>query len=104
RMKTFEPDMTSLEIRARERGLAYVELDGEVGIIGNGAGLVMATLDMISDYKGKAANFCDVGGGADVERIASALEIVLANPKVRVLLINIMGGITRCDDVARAIL
>ncbi len=104
RMKTFEPDMTPLEVRAREKGLAYVELDGDVGIIGNGAGLVMATLDMILDYKGKPANFCDVGGGASEERIAAALEIVLANPRVKVLLINIMGGITRCDDVARAIL
>ena len=104
RMKTFEPDMTPLELKAREKDLAYVELDGEVGIIGNGAGLVMATLDMILDYKGKPANFCDVGGGASEERIASALEIVLGNPKVKVLLINIMGGITRCDDVARAIL
>lgn len=104
RMKTFEPDMTPLEVKAREKGLAFVELDGEVGIIGNGAGLVMATLDMILDYKGKPANFCDVGGGASEERIAAALEIVLANPKVKVLLINIMGGITRCDDVARAIL
>jgi succinyl-CoA synthetase beta subunit len=101
---TYEPDMTSLEIKAREKGLAYIELDGNVGIIGNGAGLVMATLDMILDYDGKAANFCDVGGGANEERIAAALEIVLANSKVRVLLINIMGGITRCDDVARAIL
>jgi succinyl-CoA synthetase beta subunit len=104
RMKTFEPDMTDLEVKAREKDLAFVELDGEVGIIGNGAGLVMATLDMILDYKGKPANFCDVGGGASEERIASALEIVLANPRVKVLLINIMGGITRCDDVARAIL
>jgi len=104
RMKTFEPDMTPLEVKAREKDLAYVELDGEVGIIGNGAGLVMATLDMILDYKGRPANFCDVGGGASEERIGSALEIVLANPKVKVLLINIMGGITRCDDVARAIL
>ena len=104
RMKTFEPDMTPLEIKGREKNLAYVELDGDVGIIGNGAGLVMATLDMILDCKGKAANFCDVGGGADQERTAAALEIVLANPKVKVLLINIMGGITKCDDVARAIL
>ena len=104
RMKTFEPDMTPLEVKAREKELAYVELDGEVGIIGNGAGLVMATLDNILDYKGRPANFCDVGGGASEERIASALEIVLGNPKVKVLLINIMGGITRCDDVARAIL
>ncbi len=104
RMKAFEPDMTPLEIRARQKDLAYVELEGDVGIIGNGAGLVMATLDMILDSNGKPANFCDVGGGASEERIAAALEIVLANPKVRVLLINIMGGITRCDDVARAIL
>jgi succinyl-CoA synthetase beta subunit len=103
-MKTFEPDMTPLEVKAREKGLAYVELDGDVGIIGNGAGLVMATLDMILDCKGKAANFCDVGGGADEARTAAALEIVLANPKVKVLFINIMGGITRCDDVANAIL
>jgi succinyl-CoA synthetase beta subunit len=104
RMKTFEPDMTPLEVKAREKGLAYVELDGDVGIIGNGAGLVMATLDMILDYKGKPANFCDVGGGGSEERIGAALEIVLANPRVKVLLINIMGGITRCDDVAHAIL
>ena len=104
RMESFEPDMTALELKAREKDLAYVELDGEVGIIGNGAGLVMATLDMILDYKGRPANFCDVGGGASEERIAAALEIVLANPRVKVLLINIMGGITRCDDVARAIL
>lgn len=104
RMKTYEPDVTQLEVKAREKGLAYVELDGTVGIIGNGAGLVMATLDMILDYKGKPANFCDLGGGANEERIATALEIVLANSSVKVLLINIMGGITRCDDVARAIL
>lgn len=104
RSKVLEPDMTDLEIKARQKGLAFVELEGSVGIIGNGAGLVMATLDMIMDYKGKPANFCDVGGGASEERIAAALEIVLANPKVKVLLINIMGGITRCDDVARAIL
>ena len=104
RAKTYEPDMTQLEIQAREKGLAYVELSGDIGIIGNGAGLVMATLDMILDSKGDPANFCDVGGGASEERIAAALQIVLGNPKVKVLLINIMGGITRCDDVARAIL
>ncbi len=104
RMKTFEPDMSPLELRAHEKGFAYVELEGDIGVIGNGAGLVMATLDMISDYGGKPANFCDVGGGASEQRIAEALEIVLANPKVKVLLINIMGGITRCDDVAHAIL
>ena len=104
RMKSLEPDMTPLELQAHERNLAYVELDGDIGIIGNGAGLVMATLDMILDYGGRAANFCDVGGGANEDRIAAALEIVLANPRVKALLINIMGGITRCDDVAHAIL
>jgi len=104
RASTYEPDMTKLEVQAREKDLAYVELSGDIGIIGNGAGLVMATLDMILDHKGKPANFCDVGGGANEERIAAALQIVLGNPKVKVLLINIMGGITRCDDVARAIL
>ena len=104
RASTYEPDMTKLEVQARENDLAYVELSGDIGIIGNGAGLVMATLDMILDHNGKPANFCDVGGGANEERIAAALQIVLGNPKVKVLLINIMGGITRCDDVARAIL
>jgi succinyl-CoA synthetase beta subunit len=104
RANTYEPDMTKLEVEARRKALAYVELEGNIGIIGNGAGLVMATLDMILDYKGNPANFCDVGGGASEERIAAALQIVLGNPKVKVLLINIMGGITRCDDVARAIL
>jgi succinyl-CoA synthetase beta subunit len=104
RMKTFEPDMTQLEMKAREKGLSYVELDGDVGIIANGAGLCMATLDMIIDYGGKPANFCDVGGGASDEHTAAALEIVLANPKVKVLFVNILGGITRCDTVARAIL
>ena len=104
RTKSLEPDMTQLELQAHERNLAYVELDGDIGIIGNGAGLVMATLDMILDYGGRAANFCDVGGGANEDRIAAALEIVLANPRVKALLINIMGGITRCDDVAHAIL
>jgi len=104
RFKTLKPETTRLEAKARERHLAYVELDGDIGVVGNGAGLVMATLDMISDFEGRPSNFCDVGGGASEERITAALEIVLANPKVKVMLINIMGGITRCDDVARAIL
>lgn len=99
-----EHELSPLEVKAREKGLAYVELDGEVGIVGNGAGLVMATLDMIQDYGGWPANFCDVGGGASAERIAAALEIVLSNPNVKVLFLNIMGGITRCDDVARGLL
>lgn len=99
-----EHELSPLEVKAREKGLAYVELDGDIGIVGNGAGLVMATLDMIQDYGGRPANFCDVGGGASAERIAAALEIVLSNPRVKVLFLNIMGGITRCDDVARGLL
>jgi succinyl-CoA synthetase beta subunit len=97
-------ELSPLEVKAREKGLAYVELDGDVGIVGNGAGLVMATLDMIQDYGGRPANFCDLGGGASEERIANGLEIVLSNPKVKVLFLNIMGGITRCDDVAKGLL
>ena len=92
------------EIKAREAGLGYVELDGDIGIIGNGAGLVMATLDMVALYGGRPANFLDVGGGASAERMARALDIVLSNPRVKVVLINILGGITRCDEIARGIL
>ena len=99
-----EHELSPLEVKAREKGLAYVELDGDVGIVGNGAGLVMATLDMIQDCGGRPANFCDVGGGASAERIADALEVVLSNPKVKVLFLNIMGGITRCDEVAKGLL
>jgi succinyl-CoA synthetase beta subunit len=99
-----EHELSPLEVKAREKGLAYVELDGDVGIVGNGAGLVMATLDMIQDYGGRPANFCDLGGGANAERIANGLEIVLGNPKVKVLFLNIMGGITRCDEVAKGLL
>jgi succinyl-CoA synthetase beta subunit len=97
-------DLPPLEVKAREKGLAYVELDGDVGIVGNGAGLVMATLDLVQDYGGRPANFCDVGGGAGAQRIADALEVVLGNPKVNVLFLNIMGGITRCDEVAKGLL
>lgn len=97
-------DITSLELKAREKGLSYVELDGNIGVIGNGAGLVMATLDVIHYYGGKAANFCDAGaGGATTERIEAALEIVLTNKRIRALFINVVAGITRCDDVARGI-
>lgn len=97
-------DLSPLEIKAREKGLAYVELDGDIGIVGNGAGLAMATLDMIKDHGGRPANFCDVGGGASAERIAAALEIVLSNQNVKALFLNIMGGITRCDEVAKGLL
>ncbi|HYU59010.1 MAG TPA: ADP-forming succinate--CoA ligase subunit beta [Actinomycetota bacterium] len=91
------------EARAREAGLQYVKLDGEIGIIGNGAGLVMSTLDVVQQAGGAAANFLDVGGGASADMMALSLEVVLSDPAVRSVLVNIFGGITRCDDVARGI-
>ncbi len=99
-----ESELTPQEIEATKNDLAYVKLDGDIGVIGNGAGLVMATLDTIQYYGGKPANFLDVGGGAPAEKIAAALKIVLSDPKVKALFINILGGITRCDEVARGIL
>jgi succinyl-CoA synthetase beta subunit len=99
--KAFHLDPT--EARAREKGLQYVKLEGEVGIIGNGAGLVMATLDVVSQAGGRAANFLDVGGGAGADLMATALEVILSDPDVRSVLVNIFGGITRCDLVAEGI-
>jgi len=93
-----------LELEARRRGLAYVKLDGYVGVIGNGAGLVMTTLDMIQRSGGKAANFLDIGGGARAEVVRNALEVVLSDPDVKSVLINVFGGITRCDEVAQGLL
>lgn len=89
---------------AKEKSIAYLKLDGEVGVMGNGAGLVMSTLDLVQLAGGKAANFLDVGGGASGEQIAAGLEIVLSDPKVRSVLVNIFGGIVRCDLVASGIL
>jgi succinyl-CoA synthetase beta subunit len=104
RVKQGIADLTPLELKAHEKGLAYVELDGNIGVIGNGAGLVMATLDMINYYGGKPANFCDAGaGGATIDRIEAALELVLSNERVKALFINVLAGITRCDDVAKGI-
>jgi len=99
-----EAEMTPQELQAQKTGLAYVKLDGDVGIIGNGAGLVMATLDAIQLYGGRPANFLDVGGGASADMMAAALDIVLSDPNVKVVFINILGGITRCDEVANGIL
>jgi len=105
RIRRGETELTPLELKAREKGLSYVELDGNIGVIGNGAGLVMATLDVIHYYGGKPANFCDAGaGGATAERIEAALEMVLSNKRTKALFINILAGITRCDDVARGII
>ena len=92
------------QARANEKGLQYVKLDGDVGIIGNGAGLVMSTLDVVSQAGGKPANFLDVGGGASAEDMATSLEVVLSDPAVRSVLVNIFGGITRGELVARGIL
>jgi succinyl-CoA synthetase beta subunit len=89
---------------ANEKGLQYVKLDGDVGIIGNGAGLVMSTLDVVSQAGGKPANFLDVGGGASAESMATSLEVVLSDPAVRSVLVNIFGGITRGELVARGTL
>jgi succinyl-CoA synthetase beta subunit len=89
---------------AREKGVTYVKLDGEVGILGNGAGLVMSTLDVIALAGGRPANFCDLGGGGDAEGVVDALEVITADPQVKSILFNVFGGITRCDEVARGIL
>jgi succinyl-CoA synthetase beta subunit len=99
--KAFALDPT--EARARAKGLQYVKLDGEIGIIGNGAGLVMATLDVVQQAGGAAANFLDAGGGANADLMAAALEVILSDPAVRSVLVNIFGGITRCDEVAQGI-
>jgi succinyl-CoA synthetase beta subunit len=99
-----EGELTPQELEAIKNDLAYVGLDGNIGVIGNGAGLVMATLDTIQYYGGKPANFLDVGGGATPERIAASLKIVLSDPNVKALFVNILGGITRCDEVALGIL
>uniref|UniRef100_A0A7C4D7V3 Succinate--CoA ligase [ADP-forming] subunit beta n=1 Tax=Staphylothermus marinus TaxID=2280 RepID=A0A7C4D7V3_STAMA len=91
------------EKKARELGFSYVELDGDIGVIANGAGLTMATMDTILLYGGKPANFLDVGGGASRDRVREAVKLLLTHPHVKVLLINIFGGITRCDEVAHGI-
>jgi succinyl-CoA synthetase beta subunit len=93
-----------VEARARAAGLQYVKLDGDVGIIGNGAGLVMSTLDVVAQAGAKAANFLDVGGGASADLMTISLEVILSDPAVKAVLINIFGGITRCDLVAQGIL
>ncbi|MCG5221190.1 succinate--CoA ligase subunit beta, partial [Streptosporangium sp. KLBMP 9127] len=98
-----------LEARAKEKGLNYVKLDGDVGIIGNGAGLVMSTLDVVA-YAGEGfaggprpANFLDIGGGASAEVMAAGLEIIISDPAVKSIFVNVFGGITACDAVANGI-
>src|SRR5215210_6979044 len=91
------------ELMARERGLTYVKLDGNVGILGNGAGLVMSTLDVVAQAGGSPANFLDAGGGSKAEAIVDAHEVITSDPKVTAILFNIFGGITRCDEIAKGI-
>ncbi|HWB72265.1 MAG TPA: ADP-forming succinate--CoA ligase subunit beta [Egibacteraceae bacterium] len=93
-----------LEARARKLGLQYVRLDGDIGVLGNGAGLVMSTLDVVSQAGGRPANFLDVGGGADADTMAESLALVLSDERVASVLVNIFGGITRCDLIARGVL
>ncbi len=95
---------TPREAEARKQKLAYLDLDGDIGIIGNGAGLVMATLDLVNVFGGKPANFLDIGGGAQVEIIKRAVLLVMSKPEVKAILINILGGITRCDLVAQGVI
>jgi succinyl-CoA synthetase beta subunit len=92
------------EQMAKERGLTYVKLDGDIGILGNGAGLVMSTLDVVDQVGGKPANFLDAGGGSKAEAIVSAVEVILSDAKVKAVLFNIFGGITRCDEVAKGLI
>jgi succinyl-CoA synthetase beta subunit len=92
------------ERMAKERGLTYVKLDGDIGILGNGAGLVMSTLDVVDQAGGKPANFLDAGGGSKAEAITQAVEVILSNEKVKAVLFNIFGGITRGDEVARGLI
>jgi succinyl-CoA synthetase beta subunit len=96
-------DLSDLERRAKMSGLNLVELDGNIGIICNGAGLTMATMDMVKAFGGNPGNFLDAGGGSDQDKTLAAIEIVHENPKVEVILINILGGITACDEVAGAL-
>src|SRR3982074_3287059 len=91
------------EADAKKRGLTYVSLDGDIGIIGNGAGLCMSTLDLVQRAGGRAANFCDIGGGAKAEVVENALAVILMNPKVKGVLMNVFGGITRGDEVAKGL-
>src|SRR5436189_4822738 len=93
-----------LETFAREKGVTYVKLDGDVGIVGNGAGLSMSTVDVVAHVGGRPANFCDLGGGGDAQGVVDALEVITSDPQVKSIFFNIFGGITRCDEVARGIL
>ena len=93
-----------LEALAREKLVTYVKLDGEVGVLGNGAGLTMSTVDVVTFAGGRPANFCDLGGGGDAQGVVDALEVITRDPQVKAIFFNIFGGITRCDEVAKGVL
>ncbi|HEY2284035.1 MAG TPA: ADP-forming succinate--CoA ligase subunit beta [Solirubrobacteraceae bacterium] len=93
-----------IERRAKEQGVQYVALDGDIGILGNGAGLVMSTLDVVAGAGGRPANFLDAGGGSDAGKVKQAVELILSNEAVKAVLFNIFGGITRCDEVAKGLI
>jgi len=92
-----------IELKAKEQDVIYVKLDGDIGILGNGAGLVMSTLDVVAQHGGSPANFLDAGGGSDAEKVKQAVSLILSNPSVKAVLFNIFGGITRCDEVANGL-
>ncbi|MFP4301276.1 MAG: ADP-forming succinate--CoA ligase subunit beta [Spirochaetaceae bacterium] len=103
--KLWNPEESSQdEIDAKQHGLSFVSMDGDIGCIVNGAGLAMATMDIIKLYGGNPANFLDVGGSSNPEKVLNAIKIILRNQKVRAILINIFGGITRCDDIAKGLI
>ncbi|MGX6449008.1 ADP-forming succinate--CoA ligase subunit beta [Patulibacter sp. S7RM1-6] len=97
-------NMDPIEVKAGEQGVQYVKLDGDIGILGNGAGLVMSTLDVVAQAGGEPANFLDAGGGSDAEKVKQAVQIILSNENVKAVLFNIFGGITRCDEVANGLI
>ncbi len=101
--KQVDDELTQIEREASEHGLAFVQLDGDIGIIGNGAGLVMATLDVVAHYGGKPANFLDMGGGSSADSVYRAVKLCLEQQNLRAVFLNILGGITKCDDVARGL-
>jgi succinyl-CoA synthetase beta subunit len=97
-------NLDPIEVKAAEQDVVYVKLDGNIGILGNGAGLVMSTLDVVAQAGGEPANFLDAGGGSDAAKVTQAVEIILSNENVKAVLFNIFGGITRCDEVANGLI
>jgi len=96
-------ELSREEREAKKWGFSYVPLNGDIGVVGNGAGLTMATMDLVASYGGRAACFLDIGGGASRDRVKAAVSLLLANPRVKVVLVNVLGGITRCDEVAQGV-